>query len=386
MQSNRDRPTNNETANDSSRSGVRPAFTRRAPQGDEDILALVASVVASLHPAQQGDEHEWLRGLIGVLAVTGIACTVDVGGVRHGSLPRAEVLEAIIDEHMGRAMTERRAVQASATEGVDWLISAPMDDDEHALGAFTVYGLDGAREPSMSLVQTLADLVALGVSSWQREGTLRDALRRRDDAMAAVAHDLKNPIGVIVMMSRMSSGLETIERNAKYALSLVQDILESAVMSGEQLVVRRLPCDAGALVTEVLSMIEPRAATKDIHLNQRIASELGAIFIDPRRIMQVLFNLIGNAVKFTPRGGAITVAVEQQPNGTTFSVMDSGPGIAPEQIAHVFERFWRGEGSDSGTGLGLTIARGIVEAHGGSIWVQRDLGREHGANVMFNLP
>jgi len=98
----------------------------------------------------------------------------------------------------------------------------------------------------------------------------------------------------------------------------------------------------------------------------------------------VLLNLLGNAVKFTPREGSIVVGAHPHADGVAFWVHDSGPGLVPDQINHVFERFWRAESSNTGTGLGLTIARDIVEAHGGRIWVESEHGR--GAKFVFTVP
>jgi len=98
----------------------------------------------------------------------------------------------------------------------------------------------------------------------------------------------------------------------------------------------------------------------------------------------VLLNLLGNAVKFTPREGSIVVGANAHRDGVAFWVHDSGPGLAADQTDHVFERFWRAESSNTGTGLGLTIARDIVEAHGGHIWVESEHGQ--GAKFVFTVP
>jgi signal transduction histidine kinase len=383
---------------------VRRAFIRRASQ-EVDGLALVENVVASLHSARR-DEHTLLHEVVETLTAAGLACAIDVDSedgvrVRHALTTADERVDVVIARHVERAMTERRPICGVTAElsaaALDWLLCTPIDDDEHALGALTVYGVEGARQlPSLSLIRTLAEVIAVALSSVRREAALRAALGRRDVAMETVAHDLKNPIGVVLMTSRAVAptvadvpeavvGFESIDRNARYALSLVRDILEAAVMNGERITLRRQPCEAATLVTEVLTAIEPRVAAKRLRLHRRFARAPAPVFVDARRILQVLFNLVGNAVKFTPRNGSITVSVERRGAETAFSVKDSGPGIGPEQIAHVFERFWRGEdASGSGTGLGLTIARGIVEAHGGAIWIESELG--HGANVVFTLP
>jgi signal transduction histidine kinase len=127
------------------------------------------------------------------------------------------------------------------------------------------------------------------------------------------------------------------------------------------------------------------AISKGLQLKSELPTDLYAVFVDRHRILQVFANLIGNAIKFTPSGGTITVRAEQFEEDIQFSVEDTGPGIPKEEIPHLFDRFWQARKTARlGTGLGLFIVKGIVEGHGGRIWVESELGV--GSRFHFTLP
>jgi signal transduction histidine kinase len=131
-------------------------------------------------------------------------------------------------------------------------------------------------------------------------------------------------------------------------------------------------------------MLRPLAESREIELVTSLADELPLVAMDAARIIQVLSNLVGNAIKFTPRGGTIEMICEEIDGEVRFAVADSGPGIAPDQIPHVFGRFWQASDRDvRGIGLGLSIVRGIVETHGGRVWVESEPGK--GAKFFFTL-
>jgi signal transduction histidine kinase len=132
-------------------------------------------------------------------------------------------------------------------------------------------------------------------------------------------------------------------------------------------------------------MLRPLASGSSIVMEASVAADLPAVLADAARIQQVLSNLVGNAVKFTPRQGRITVAADRLETEVRFAVIDTGPGIPPEQVPHIFGRFWQARSSDRrGLGLGLAIAKGIVEAHNGRIWVESQVGA--GSTFYFTLP
>jgi signal transduction histidine kinase len=141
------------------------------------------------------------------------------------------------------------------------------------------------------------------------------------------------------------------------------------------------------LLRETVTSFEPLAEENELHVVLDLARSqaLPAVHCDRDRVLQVLSNLIANAIKVTPGGGTITLAAEPRQHEVVLVVSDTGPGIAPDQLEHIFDRYWRGgRVGYKGTGLGLGIARGIVEAHGGRIWVESALGQ--GATFRFTLP
>jgi len=143
------------------------------------------------------------------------------------------------------------------------------------------------------------------------------------------------------------------------------------------------PQDVAAMVTEVLDVMEPLAAPKGHHLVADVAPGL-AIRCDHDRVIQLFSNLVGNAIKFTPDGGTITVHAVSEGDVVRFSVSDTGPGIPREELAHVFDRYYQAQRKNrDGIGLGLSIARGIVEAHGGRIWAESEEGK--GSTFSFTL-
>jgi signal transduction histidine kinase len=148
----------------------------------------------------------------------------------------------------------------------------------------------------------------------------------------------------------------------------------------------RKPCDPVVLIMRALTVFEQQVQLKSLELRADIPEHLPAVNADPQRALQVLSNLIGNAVKFTESGGKVTVRAAAENGELLFSVEDTGRGLDPGDASRVFERFWRKTGTSRirGTGLGLAIARGIVEAHGGRIWAKSEAGR--GAVFTFSLP
>jgi signal transduction histidine kinase len=146
---------------------------------------------------------------------------------------------------------------------------------------------------------------------------------------------------------------------------------------------RKQPTASRALVEDVLSILEPLANAKEITIKREL-TEAPPVSADRDRIFYVLSNIIGNAIKFTPERGTITLRTESRRGELVITVDDSGPGIPPEELAHVFERYRRGRASQDGTGLGLYIAKGIVRAHGGSIWAEAAAGG--GARFCLTVP
>jgi signal transduction histidine kinase len=213
--------------------------------------------------------------------------------------------------------------------------------------------------------------------------------------MAVVSHELKTPLSTILMAERALGALlpergperrhlERIRRASERMDRLVSDLLDSCTIKAEELALDLSVCVAAELLADVLLEFELAARQRGVALDARCPEGLSLV-ADRRRIQQVLANLVGNALKFTPAGGAVDVRAESRENGVLFLVADAGPGIPVDRLPRIFERHWRArETASRGHGLGLFIAKGIVTAHGGKIDVESVLGE--GTTVHFWLP
>ena len=231
-----------------------------------------------------------------------------------------------------------------------------------------------------------------------REEALRRAIAERDDVLGIVAHDLRNPLSTIMMQAALLERPEpepdrrdptarlVITRSARRMNSLIQDLLDIAVVEAGQLKVARERLPAPELAREAVETQSSLASRSGLELHLDVGRGVGDVWGDRNRLLQVFDNLIGNAIKFTPEGGRITVSVALDHEELVFSVADTGRGIAPESVPHVFDRFWQAatRARRLGAGLGLPITKGIVEAHGGRIWVESTL--ERGSTFFFTIP
>jgi signal transduction histidine kinase len=221
------------------------------------------------------------------------------------------------------------------------------------------------------------------------------AIAARDEIMGVVAHDLRNPLGAIMMKAELlaTSGdlekvrqqAESIRNVAKRMEHLIASMLDVATLEAGRFTVRTEPCPVAPLVRDVTEMFVAQAASKQVTLDRQLHDRELWVHADRERVIQVLSNLVGNAVKFTPSGGIVAVDVRDEQGVAHFTVSDTGPGIRADDADHVFDRFWKREtGGKKGTGLGLFIAKGIVDAHDGRIWVESAPGK--GTRFHFTLP
>ncbi len=222
------------------------------------------------------------------------------------------------------------------------------------------------------------------------------AVHLRDDVLAIVAHDLRNPLdrisaSVALLLDDTLEAesrprlMRVMERTVAGMNRLVRDLLDAASIDTGRLSLDRHRVDVTALLEIVCEVHTPDVAAKQLHLSCRSDSAY-MVHADQGRVMQLLGNLLANAIRLTPSGGRIDVRAELASDDLVrFSVSDTGPGIAPHDVPLVFERFWQGSRETRGNaGLGLTIGKGIAEGHGGSIWVESEVGR--GTTFAFTIP
>jgi signal transduction histidine kinase len=250
----------------------------------------------------------------------------------------------------------------------------------------------------VALAEELGRRAAMAVENARLFGEATAATEARQHTLAVVAHDLRNPLTAIRMDAEMLSvtlrpsvgdferqSLDRIQAITKRMDGLIQDLLEVSRMERGTLALECFPRDPAFLLAEAAHALGPLASAHGLRLATDAAQGLPAVLADGERVVQIISNLVGNAVKFTPEGGTVTLACAPGEGEVRFSVADTGPGIPPEQVPHIFGAFWQARHADRrGLGLGLSIARGLVEAHGGRIWVESEPGR--GATFVFTLP
>lgn len=230
---------------------------------------------------------------------------------------------------------------------------------------------------------------------------LQTAVNARDDTVSVVAHDLRNPVSAVKMLSAallQRSKSEALSEESQEQLTLIrqaalqmdrliQDLLDVVRVETGRLVIEPEVVEVPELIGWALETLQPLVESAGLRLEERFPQRLPKVKADRQRIGQVLSNLVGNSIKSTPDGGRITIRAWDSDDHVQITVEDTGSGIAADQLAHIFDRFWQSERSSirtRGAGLGLPIAKGIVEAHGGRLWAESTPGS--GSTFYFTLP
>lgn len=290
-----------------------------------------------------------------------------------------------------------RALEALAPQS---MILAPLLAHGEMLGALAFVSTSESRSYGLAdlrLGEELALRAALAIENARLYRLARRAVQARDDVLGIVAHDLRNPLGSILMQAgllrrpggepdrRSRQPAELIERAARRMNRLIQDLLDVSRIEAGRLSIERSPLPAAAVVLDALEAQKALASSASIEILSDVAPTLPELQGDRDRLLQVFENLIGNAFKFTRPGGRVTVGAAPRGTEVLFWVADTGAGIAAEDLPHVFEQFWQAQRARrAGAGLGLAIVKGIVEAHGGRVWVESTLGR--GSIFFFTIP
>ncbi len=238
----------------------------------------------------------------------------------------------------------------------------------------------------------------------ERERAAREeaeaANRIKDEFLAVLSHELRSPLNPILGWSQLlrsgildatktAHALETIERNAKLQTQLIEDLLDVSRILRGKLSLTRAPVDLAATIEAALETVRLATQAKSIQIHMRLDSTTGQVLGDSTRLQQVVWNLLANAVKFTPTGGQIEIRLEKRGSQAQIQVADTGKGIPPDFLPHVFEYFRQADATTTrkfgGLGLGLAIVRNLVELHGGTVWAESP-GEERGATFTVRLP
>ncbi|XXX77814.1 GAF domain-containing sensor histidine kinase [Sorangium sp. So ce134] len=286
--------------------------------------------------------------------------------------------------------------------GLRRYISVPLVTRGTMLGVLTIasgrddllYGVE-----DRALAEDLGRRAALAIDNARLYESAQRAIRAREELVAVVSHDLKSPLATIVMntsllrrklpssddAAELRRPVERIQKSADRMNRLIRDLLDLAKLDGGHISIQPVPHDVSVLLGDALELLREEAAEKSLRLEHSVDLGVERALCDRERVLQVIANLVGNAIKFTPPGGEVALRAEPWGREVRLSVRDTGPGIPEDQRARIFERYWQAkETAHKGTGLGLSIAKALVEVHGGRIWVESKVGE--GSTFFFTLP
>ncbi|XYH97628.1 ATP-binding protein [Sorangium sp. So ce1128] len=371
----------------------------------DEARALLDANVAVARLAARGVTQ---RSMTGVSLSEEYAAREDRDGIREIAL----------------GLIERRSTSVRLTEDeiasdptcADVLSRAPAELHPRSLVAAPLRGRDGQCIGSVQLLDRrdgpfvesdevlltqLAQSASVALENARLYNEAQAATRARDDLLAIVSHDLRNPLNTIaITASLLRSDLlqrkdgeeddavqlvDRMDRGIQRMTRLIEDLLDASRIEAGRLVVSPRVERGGALVREALEAAASLAEAKGCRVTQGPLDAGLEVLADRDRVLQVFSNLLGNALKFTPKGGVVSVSLCRVADLARFSVADTGPGIPPEHQPHLFDRYWKAsQESRTGAGLGLYIARGIVEAHHGTVAVESTPG--HGTTIHFSLP
>ena len=283
--------------------------------------------------------------------------------------------------------------------GIRGVLVVPFTLGGHRLGTLTLLYLDdcqrGVRE--IAVAEQFARRCTLAIDHARLYDDARRAVAMREQALAAASQELKSRLTSIATAPEVlgddeltgrdpegrAAAVAAIRRATGRMDRLMRDLMDFASIGASGCGIVSSPQDVSAIITECTASIEEMAAKRGVKLVCETPLGMPAIRCDRDLVLQVITNLLSNALKVVNRDGSVYVRAKQRESEAVFSVADSGPGIAPAEHAHLFEYCWRSPQA-SYRGLGLAIAHAIVEAHGGRIWADSELG--HGATFFFTIP
>jgi PAS domain S-box-containing protein len=316
---------------------------------------------------------------------------------------RPELYSEVPDEMLVAAARDEEHLRILRDLGIDSVMIVPLSAQGHAFGAITFVLTGSDRrydETDLSFAMELARRASLAVENARLYRQAREANRLKDEFLATLSHELRTPLTAILGWATLLKtdkldeqvamrAVEVIERNARAQKQIIEDVLDvSSIITGKLRFELR-PVEVWTLVRDAVESVRPAAEAKGLRLYVALDPEVGLVSADPDRLQQVVWNLLTNAAKFTPEGGSIEVRLRREDRAAVISVKDTGQGIAPDFLPYVFDRFRQADMGTTrkhgGLGLGLAIARHMVELHGGTIRAE-SAGEGHGATFIVWLP
>ncbi|HEY0305116.1 MAG TPA: HAMP domain-containing sensor histidine kinase, partial [Longimicrobiales bacterium] len=390
----------------------------RASSGSMDIDVIMRSLVGLVVPRHADSCAIYLQSQQGVLERAAFARMRSNGTVAqllraYGTSKQlnpliaevartgeATILPRVTEEDLGRLVRDGRHVGLLRKLGLRSMMALPLRGRERVLGVIcymrtaTDKPFEGHR---VALARELAERLSLALDNADLLKRAREATRIRDEVLRVVAHDLRNPLNTISLTADFLNEklkalppqpwigkLDIVIRSVGQANHLIEDLLDVARMETGKFSVEPIPTSVQQLVAEILQTHQPLAEARGLRLRADVAADSATVLADPVRVVQVFSNLIGNAIKFCPQGTEIVVNATQHNGRIRFSIRDQGNGIADREQEHLFDPFWQARKGKGGVGLGLPIAKAIVQAHGGRMWLESKLGR--GSTFFFTLP
>jgi PAS domain S-box-containing protein len=314
---------------------------------------------------------------------------------------QSELVLEVNDEWLEAHTADEIELARMRALGMRSLLLLPLKAREHVLGVLKIFRTVDQRpftETELQGAEELALRAAFALDNARLYETAQQATIARDHALGVVSHDLRNPISAIGMCARAllastdaadteKRGLvTTIVDSTELTQRMIRDLLDVASIEVGRLSVERRQVNAGTVLERATGLFERDAAERGVALRLDRPTELMRVTGDEERLVQVLSNLLGNALRFTERGGQVTLGASRNGNEIEIHVRDNGAGIPASELGRIFERYWtvRRNAPKGGTGLGLAIARGIVEAHGGRLWAESTPGV--GSTFRFTVP
>jgi signal transduction histidine kinase len=394
-----------------------------SPTDIQPVLDAVVESAARLCDATDG----LIARLDGDILIPGVA--------KYGSMPVPEVRPLSYGTPVGRAIIDKETIHVhdlksevetefphsksrQAVSGARTLLTTPLLPKGKPFGAIVIRrnNVRPFSDKQIKLLRTFADQAVIAIEnvrlfqeiqekSRQLEtanGRLKELDRLKSDFVSNVSHELRTPLtaikGALDLLLREVPGrlnesqthyLTRARSNTQHLAGLINDLLDLAKIEEGKVELKGTCVSVGGLVHEVMETVRPIAAEKPVLLEVKVPEPSVLVWADRDKITQVLMNLVGNAIKFTPPQGKVTVSASRDgPEWAQVSVNDSGPGISTEECQKIFQKFYQisedGGLKPKGTGLGLAISKALVELHGGKIWVESEPGR--GSTFTFTLP
>jgi signal transduction histidine kinase len=312
------------------------------------------------------------------------------------------LLPHVSHEELRAIAPDEQYVRWVAEAGLRSILAVPLRGASATLGILSFGTSHSGRvlgEEERDLAQALAARAALALENARLYEEAQRAVRLREHVLAVVSHDLKSPLSAIGLTAQLLArklaadpgvlrSLANIESAASHASALLRDLLDMASIQAGRLAVTAEPTDPGEIAGDALEQLAPVAQERGVTIS--LEGRGPPVLADRGRLVQVLGNLLGNAAKASARGSAVTLRLTEVAGGVRFEVVDTGVGIAPEDLPRIFEAYWSAQHApgaparERGSGLGLVIAKGILDAHGASLEVESTLGR--GTTFSFTLP